>query len=468
MTTNDTPSALGQHTGPYAPPHLAPLDAPKMPNPPLRVADLTPDTPAAAAGEALMREILAEADISECYCGNPDERAPACLWCRAQDAIAAWNRRAQPAAGAACVKCNGTGEPIDNEHGGCVYCQGTGRSPDCQPAAAAGEAQASRYTILPNARGEQPNDVLARISAQCAGLIRDRDAAIRDRDEWKGWYRKYADAVDRVFQRCPENPRPILPDFLRLGDDKIEGVVRLAEAYKSAIRDRAAWEQHAADAMARARRAEDRADKAERERDELRAEVVAAFRKHGLAPGPEAVDALVRERDAARWDAEDAHRCWNNERQRAHRAEVERDEAREAAAPVVGEAERIAIDALGSIAAESQNLHGRPEDIDVAGIMVQEANEALNKISRLRSPQPATTEMPAQVCRVPLRCPPHGYPPPPATTADGGEVAVTDAMADAALAEWWAGSGDNDETNRDDMKAAIAAALRARVGGGGA
>jgi len=37
--------------------------------------------------------------------------------------------------------------------------------------------------------------------------------------------------VDRVFQRCGENPNPILPDFCKLGEDKFVAVVRLAEKY---------------------------------------------------------------------------------------------------------------------------------------------------------------------------------------------------------------------------------------------
>lgn len=38
--------------------------------------------------------------------------------------------------------------------------------------------------------------------------------------------------VDRVFQQDNTQPLPILPDFLKLGEDKFEGVVKLALAYK--------------------------------------------------------------------------------------------------------------------------------------------------------------------------------------------------------------------------------------------
>lgn len=49
-----------------------------------------------------------------------------------------------------------------------------------------------------------------------------------------------------------------------------------------------------------------KAERAERLEQELRAEISAAFTKHGLAAGPRAVDALVEERDAAIARAEKA------------------------------------------------------------------------------------------------------------------------------------------------------------------
>ena len=37
--------------------------------------------------------------------------------------------------------------------------------------------------------------------------------------------------VDRVFQKCSENPEPLLPDFMGLGEDKFKGVILLAQEY---------------------------------------------------------------------------------------------------------------------------------------------------------------------------------------------------------------------------------------------
>lgn len=37
--------------------------------------------------------------------------------------------------------------------------------------------------------------------------------------------------IDRVFQQCSENPHPILPDFCRLGADKFEAVILLAQEF---------------------------------------------------------------------------------------------------------------------------------------------------------------------------------------------------------------------------------------------
>lgn len=39
------------------------------------------------------------------------------------------------------------------------------------------------------------------------------------------------DAVGKVFQDCSGKSEPILPDFLLPGEDKFQGVVKLAEAY---------------------------------------------------------------------------------------------------------------------------------------------------------------------------------------------------------------------------------------------
>ena len=44
-------------------------------------------------------------------------------------------------------------------------------------------------------------------------------------------YKRALACVDRVFQEDSTKPPPILPDFCKLGDDKFEAVIHLAEAY---------------------------------------------------------------------------------------------------------------------------------------------------------------------------------------------------------------------------------------------
>jgi hypothetical protein len=48
---------------------------------------------------------------------------------------------------------------------------------------------------------------------------------------YKMLYHVAINAADRVFQVDSTKPPPLLPDFLKLGDCKFEGVVKLAEAY---------------------------------------------------------------------------------------------------------------------------------------------------------------------------------------------------------------------------------------------
>jgi hypothetical protein len=61
----------------------------------------------------------------------------------------------------------------------------------------------------------------------------------RERDNYKFSYDKAINAVDSVFQVDHTKPPPLLPDFLRLGDCKFEGVVKLAKAYIELEQDNA-------------------------------------------------------------------------------------------------------------------------------------------------------------------------------------------------------------------------------------
>lgn len=87
-------------------------------------------------------------------------------------------------------------------------------------------------------------DIVSR--ERLAGL----DKMTKERDNFKYWFSKYADAVDRVFQKSSENPNPILPDFLHPGDCKLDGIVRLAKefaatraAFERLTKQRDAWKQ---------------------------------------------------------------------------------------------------------------------------------------------------------------------------------------------------------------------------------
>lgn len=53
----------------------------------------------------------------------------------------------------------------------------------------------------------------------------------RERDMYRELHRHSLNCVDRVFQADSTKSAPLLPDFLQYGDDKFEGVIKLAEAY---------------------------------------------------------------------------------------------------------------------------------------------------------------------------------------------------------------------------------------------
>ena len=56
--------------------------------------------------------------------------------------------------------------------------------------------------------------------------------ALRNAEARANAAKPYVDAVEAVFQEGPHLEPPILPDFLTIGDDKPEGVIRLAKEYK--------------------------------------------------------------------------------------------------------------------------------------------------------------------------------------------------------------------------------------------
>lgn len=57
------------------------------------------------------------------------------------------------------------------------------------------------------------------------------DSQNSPQEQYEELYRRAIECVDRVFQEGGQEQPPILPDFLQLGDDKFEGVIKLAEEY---------------------------------------------------------------------------------------------------------------------------------------------------------------------------------------------------------------------------------------------
>lgn len=102
-----------------------------------------------------------------------------------------------------------------------------------------------RKLTVPQTNEEAKTKLLNRLncvvldnSPECAKTIADWGAEIfagvtQEPGIYEKLYQHAIDCVDRVFQECTENPKPILPDFLGIGEDKFDGVVKLAEKYRA-------------------------------------------------------------------------------------------------------------------------------------------------------------------------------------------------------------------------------------------
>jgi hypothetical protein len=66
-------------------------------------------------------------------------------------------------------------------------------------------------------------------------LVAALKEALERMDAYKREFARALNCVDKCFQASTENPQPILPDFVSLGRDKFEAVVRLAIKYRSLV-----------------------------------------------------------------------------------------------------------------------------------------------------------------------------------------------------------------------------------------
>jgi DNA repair exonuclease SbcCD ATPase subunit len=87
---------------------------------------------------------------------------------------------------------------------------------------------------------ERLREALDHTSRSTLAAFREKMEEIDRLTQYKTLFNHALDCVDRVFQVDGDKPPPLLPDFLGLGCNKFEGVIKLAEAYRElqAERDR--------------------------------------------------------------------------------------------------------------------------------------------------------------------------------------------------------------------------------------
>lgn len=71
---------------------------------------------------------------------------------------------------------------------------------------------------------------------QLSQRIRDLEAKCAELEQFKTLFNHALDCLNQVFQVESRKPPPLLPDFLKLGEDKFRGAVRLAVAYLSELK----------------------------------------------------------------------------------------------------------------------------------------------------------------------------------------------------------------------------------------
>lgn len=62
-------------------------------------------------------------------------------------------------------------------------------------------------------------------------MVGGKEAEVERLQAYKQMFDHAIACIDRVFQKCEENPHPILPNFCRLGADKFEAVILLAQEF---------------------------------------------------------------------------------------------------------------------------------------------------------------------------------------------------------------------------------------------
>lgn len=156
--------------------------------------------------------------------------------------------------------------------------------------------------------------------------------------EYKQLYNHAQNYVDQLFQKCESIPNPLLPDFIRLGEDKFRAVIRLAHAYIEATQQSAAMAEEL------------------KQRDAT----IAALRNE-------------LEKDSA---------CWNNEAMNAehfvgpHQAEQYRKWSKESEA--AAKSTTIGQELLDRLAKQDDEIIDLAEERDVARRERDEAKQAAN------------------------------------------------------------------------------------------
>lgn len=97
------------------------------------------------------------------------------------------------------------------------------------------------YAAYESAQSTEPSDRQATIEV----LTKERDEAkaeVKRLKQFENLYSHAINCVDRVFQIDSKKPRPLLPNFARLGECKFRAVIRLAEEY-AALKNKLANER---------------------------------------------------------------------------------------------------------------------------------------------------------------------------------------------------------------------------------
>lgn len=90
---------------------------------------------------------------------------------------------------------------------------------------------------MPRISQERLTEIRQRVNDQ-QDLLEHIESLERELEDWKKRFFSALESVDEVFQYSYTNPKPLLPHFLRAGEDKFKGVIKLAKEYVRLTKDR--------------------------------------------------------------------------------------------------------------------------------------------------------------------------------------------------------------------------------------